>query len=269
MFRTASKLSGSINNSECCQTLKDLGLTPLQAKTYLALAKIGTANVASISKTSNTVREEIYRVMPKLAKMGLVEKIIGRPILYEALPLKAGLCLLIQRRTQETAELHTKTLDLIQNLHENNTSDSFMQEKIKFIITSELKLFRKRLEASIKKTQSTISVIAPPKAFEGMVFNHFTSLKKALRRNVRIRVITEKTKEKTMSKKIQMIKKNRFLKLKYWFTNVPVTMGIFDGKETNLRLTKGLVPSLWSNNPVFVKLTSNYFNDLWNQAKLR
>ena len=66
-----------------------------------------------------------------------------------------------------------------------------------------------------------------------------------------------------------MIKKNRFFKLKYWFTNVPVTMGIFDGKETNLRLTKELVPSLWSKNPVFVKLTSNYFVVLWNQAKLK
>ena len=194
-------MSVSINNSECCQTLTDLGLTPLQAKTYLTLAKIKTANVTTISKTSNIVREEIYRVMPKLAKMGLVEKIIGRPILYEALPLKAGLSVLIQRRMQETAELHTKTIQLIQNLHENNISDSFMEENMKFIITSELKLFRKRFEAGIKKTQSTIDVIAPPKDFEGMVFNHFTSLKKALRRNVRIRVITKKTKEETTQKK--------------------------------------------------------------------
>jgi sugar-specific transcriptional regulator TrmB len=59
------------------QTLTDLGLSLLQAKTYLNLAKLGKANVQTIAKASNVARQDIYRVMPKLQKLGLAEKFIS------------------------------------------------------------------------------------------------------------------------------------------------------------------------------------------------
>jgi DNA polymerase III alpha subunit len=58
----------------------DLGLTLLQAKIYLALSKTGKATIKTISKASNSARQDIYRIMPTLQKLGLAEKIIaGRP----------------------------------------------------------------------------------------------------------------------------------------------------------------------------------------------
>ncbi|MCW4047841.1 MAG: hypothetical protein NWE99_09855 [Candidatus Bathyarchaeota archaeon] len=59
---------------ECVQTLMGLGLTLLQAKTYLALATLGKADVKMISKASNVARQDIYRVMPVLQKLGLGKK---------------------------------------------------------------------------------------------------------------------------------------------------------------------------------------------------
>ena len=98
------KLSVLIIDSKHIQALMNLGLTLLQAKTYLTLTKLGKADIKGISKASNVVREEIYRIMPKLEKIGLVEKIVGRPTVYEALPLKEGLSMLLISRTEEKCQ---------------------------------------------------------------------------------------------------------------------------------------------------------------------
>ena len=54
--------------------LSDFGLTHNQAKVYLAIAQLGLASVSQASKASNVRREDVYRIMPKLEKMGLIEK---------------------------------------------------------------------------------------------------------------------------------------------------------------------------------------------------
>ena len=59
---------------ECAKILMDLGLTLLQAKAYLALSQLGKATVKTISKTANVARQDVYRVMLALEKLGLAEK---------------------------------------------------------------------------------------------------------------------------------------------------------------------------------------------------
>jgi sugar-specific transcriptional regulator TrmB len=57
------------------QTLTCLGLTLCQARVYLALARSGMSTAKTISKVSKVTREDIYRIMPTLQKLGLVENI--------------------------------------------------------------------------------------------------------------------------------------------------------------------------------------------------
>ena len=44
------------------ETLTGLGLTVLQSKVYLALAKEGKSTVKGIAKTSNIARQDLYRI---------------------------------------------------------------------------------------------------------------------------------------------------------------------------------------------------------------
>lgn len=110
----------SIVQDEHVQTLMGLGLKFLQAKTYLALAKLGKADVKTISKASNVARQDIYRIIPTLEKLGLAEKIIANPTMYKATPIKEGLSILLQNRKEEIADLQKKTTSLINNFHANN-----------------------------------------------------------------------------------------------------------------------------------------------------
>ena len=75
---------------DCINSLMELGLTLVQAKIYLTLTKLDNATIKAISKNSNLARQDIYRIIPSLQKLGLVEKIIDKPTKYKATPIKIG-----------------------------------------------------------------------------------------------------------------------------------------------------------------------------------
>ena len=256
-----------IQNGEYIQTLTELGLTFLQAKTYIALAKLKKAEVKTISKASNVVRQDIYRIMPTLEKLGLAEKIIATPNMYKATPLRKGLFILLQRRTEDNAELQKKTRTLISKIQENTARIALQEEDSQFIITSERTLFLKKMAEATDAAQTSKDVIYTLKSFKAMLFHHLQHSKRAMRRGVRIRVITEKPENDETTRRItQDLKKNPFFKLKYISDQTPVFMAIFDSKEVNIRISNRAVPSFWSNNPSVVKLATSYFEAVWKDA---
>ena len=135
---------------EQIQALMDLGLSLLQAKIYLSLASFENAPIRTISKASNIAKQDIYRIMPALQKMGLVEEILGSPIRYQAISLKTGIAVLFQRKTREYAELQNKTTQVLNTLQEKNTVDACKNEAIveeeQLLLTSEITLLLKKLE---------------------------------------------------------------------------------------------------------------------------
>jgi sugar-specific transcriptional regulator TrmB len=256
-----------IEDSEYTQTLMSLGLTLLQAKVYLVLASLGKSDAKRISDASNIIREEIYRVLPKLEKKGLVEKIIARPTLYQPVPLREGLSILLNLRTEENAELQKKTIRLINTLQEANIRNVIYEGDSQFIITSEERLFRKRFEKNIQRAETSInSMVYPLEVFEQMVFHHLQPLQMAMERGVKMRALTEKVEDKTISRDVQVLEENPLFEVKYLSFPIPVTASIIDDKEVHIRISSRLVPSLWSNNPTIVKLSASYFDELWNKT---
>jgi len=257
-----------IKEDGCIKTLMHLGLSLLQAKTYLALATLGKADVKTISKASNVFRQDVWRLMPTLEKLGLTERVVAKPTRYKAIPLKEGLSILLQRKTKENAKLQTRTKKLINNLQEDNLKITLKEEDAQFIITSEKTLFRKRFEKHIDMAQTSIDVVVSShEVFEEMVFHHFKGFKRALERGVKIRALTEKAEDEAVSRSVQVLKQNGFFELKYLSPLLPVTMAIFDDKEVNIRISNSLVPNLWSNNFAIVSLAASYFGEMWNKTR--
>ncbi len=256
-----------IQDDEYIRTLMGLGLTFLQAKTYLALIKLGKAEVKTISRASSVARQDVYRVMPALQKLGLAEKIIATPTMYQAIPLRISLLTLIQQKIEENAELQKKAKALIYDFEENNSGIELKEDEPQFIITSERSIFRKRIAESTDAAQTSTDAIYSLEGFRAILFNHRKYLKRALRRGVKIRVIIEKPENQQLTKRIAHdLMKDPSFKLKYTSAHAPVCMVIFDSKEVNVRISDGAVPSLWSNNPNIVNLAVSYFDELWNKA---
>jgi len=103
-----------------------------------------------------------------------------------------------------------------------------------------------------------------------MLFNHIEEYKRAVKRGVKIRIITEKSEDGDLIQKtLQNITQNPLFAIKYLSQPVPVETRINDGREVGLclaRASTGGVPTLWSTYPQLVKITEAYFETLWNEA---
>jgi sugar-specific transcriptional regulator TrmB len=97
-----------LSNDETIYLLMDLGLTCSQAKAYLALTVLKKAEAKKIARVSCIARQDIYRIMPELERIGLVEKLIATPVLYGAIPLYEGALKLHEKKTSHALMLQEK-----------------------------------------------------------------------------------------------------------------------------------------------------------------
>ncbi len=82
--------------------LTQFGLTPNQVKVYVAIRKLGTTAVGPISKYSTVRREDVYRILPKLCDIGLVERILENPAKFKAVPLPTVIPALLKEKREES-----------------------------------------------------------------------------------------------------------------------------------------------------------------------
>lgn len=242
-----------------------LGLTELQAKTYLTLAHLGRAEVGKIAKHSNIARQDIYRLIPKLEKLGLVEKIIATPILYKALPFSEGTSILFRRRTDEYARLKN-SLKLLMAQPEENNNDTTEESSIEFVITSE----KKRLIAKLEKSYSEaacIDIMVPGNVIDLMIFYFYDCLSYALSRGAKVRVITQNTDIRpSAERKFSILKNHPNFAVKSVNFNFGFGMAICDNTEINIAISDKEVPSLWTNNRQILKMSQLMFEDEWNAS---
>jgi sugar-specific transcriptional regulator TrmB len=150
------------------RTLTDLCLTILQAKKYLTLAKLGTSSIKTVAKTADIARQNVYQAIPALQRRGLVEKLLSTPSSYRATPIKEGLTILLQNRTNEHIILQNKTRKLIDKFHVANSSLS--QEEAQFIITSEASFVLKKLDKQIYNAKTNIDTVSTWKFCGDMLY---------------------------------------------------------------------------------------------------
>jgi sugar-specific transcriptional regulator TrmB len=253
--------------SEYIETLEDFGLSSLQAKIYLVLLTLGKADATTIARTSNTARQEVYRIMPGLQKLGLGEKIIGKPVTYCPTPLDKGLSILEQKQKEKCEVLHQKKRWLVDNFHFNNGNNIISGEDAQLVIISEATLFVNTHKRIISKTKMSIDTILPQICFPTKLYQIWSQLEGdiATKKNLKVRVLTEKSEnQKTIS---QDITKHPLFEFRFLTGPLNFGMHIFDKKELTLALseTSGL-PSLWSNNLNLVNIAQNHFEMLWNTA---
>lgn len=259
------------SEDEVRQVLADLGLTLSQARVYFTLFQSGVSTVRTISKTSKVAREHIYEVLPQLQDLGLVEKIIGIPSEFRALPIKEGLSLLFQRRKRKTHELQEQTMEIIRSCAKENFETSSREEDSQFILIPKRKAAINRRKKEIEATQKSIDSIISSKRLEPTAYTYYEVAKKALERGVKIRAITEKPEnENALPEVIQDLKKNPSFKLKYILHPPSAILTIYDKKEmlvtTSPKTGLGESPALWTNNPSILAVINDFFEISWITA---
>ena len=247
------------------QTLQAFGLSLVQAKTYLTLLKLEETDIKTIAKNLKVARQEIYRTMPLLEKLGLTQKIIGKPITYIATPLRDTLAILLEKQQKKVADLLTKQNWLINNFHMDKDSEKKVYEDDpQFMITSEITLFSKLDEKLLAKSQESIDIIVPFVSHKFAMYWLQLNDAIAKKTNLKVRLITENKEQMKMLPR-KLLEAPNF-KLKYAKDHFQFGVTIFDRKETMIAISENGLPSLWSNNQNIVSLVTNNFNLMWQRA---
>lgn len=255
---------------EDVETLVAIGLASTQAKVYLALASLGTANARTIWKNSGVARQDIYRILAELQGRGLVEKVVAAPTEFRAIPLQDGLAVLMKHKAHEYKEIEKKTkelLDRFRTKYQENTPE----KEYKFtLITTKDSNVRRINEAAIN-TKKSVDVIDSWNSFKYAIAAYAEQIMDGAKRNVKFRFITDKPKDgETLPRFFQTWKKNGWVELRYISTLPLTSMRIEDREKAVVCIIAARhtleAPSLFLDNPYIVAILQEYFDLKWSTA---
>jgi sugar-specific transcriptional regulator TrmB len=246
-----------------------MGLTLNEARVFCALSTTGKSTAKAISKSSGIAREIVYQVLPNLEKKGLVEEILTSPKSFKALPMGDAFETLLRRKTRENVELREKARKSLERWQESVDIDE--DSHIVVVPPREEDAHWKAAWYGIKKT---VDMIMPLNKFlQWPQFYAEVILDEVIRKNVRLRIITEDEVKKVLASPPEgfapsLVTKLKQVHFKFMTASPSVELVIFDGRKgfvsTNrVSQTKDMT-WLFSDNPFIVELERGYFETLWS-----
>lgn len=260
---------GSIGEEN--SVLTDLGLTLTQAKAYLALWQSGNSSAKTISTESGIARQDVYRILIELQELGLIEKALANPAVFQPMPLQEAIEILMERRAKKTRELQVETQSLLQNFRENDKRTKLTVEEPQFVLVPKGRAYVLKGKMAIRTAQESIECITSWKRFLRMMFVVGGDIMEALNRGARCRFILDKPEDKKpLPEIVDNLFKNPSCKVRYILALPGALFARFDKKEVLISTsTNGpfLESSmLWSDDPPLLSMTQDYFEILWIRA---
>jgi len=258
-----------VPQEEDAQILTRLGLTVLQAEVYLTLTNLEKATIRTISTTAGIDRANVYRVISKLQELGLVEKIITNPTVFKAIPIHEGIPMLLERQAKEYKEIEAKTREMLKR-RTRNDEEKPSEEGYEFaLIPDEKATIRKLIEMG-NRSKRSYDFIFFWKATLPLIDGTLFFFKRLMERGIHIRILVYMDEGEKLLKKVLDLKRNNAFEARCTFASPPITISLFDSKETlfnTASFNPAGTPSLWSNNPVLIAILQNYFEQKWQEAK--
>ncbi|MFW9977987.1 MAG: MEDS domain-containing protein [Candidatus Thorarchaeota archaeon] len=254
--------------------LSEFGLTPYEAKVYLVAVKLGLAAASKISKASAVRREEVYRTLPKLEKAGLIERVLGRPVKFRAIPIEDAVSLLLKRKEEaaikELQELTGKKEKLIRLFESQTPKTDEKSDAAQFVLVSEKDTVAMRMESLIDSSISRIDIADSTPNVVRFLLNYEEHLKNALKRNVKVRILTEYPDEEEALQRILLhnLPKDE-VRLRY-LDDIPSRYVLFDGTDVMLSTSaKGALDesrSLWTQDTNLVSVIRRDFDEQFSRS---
>jgi hypothetical protein len=255
-------------DDESIKTLQCLGLTLNEARIYLALLDCDVSSAKTVSKFSGVTRQDVYRVMPKLQKKGLVARTLTMPAKFEATSIKDGLFILMENRRTKTNELKRKTTVLIKNIRDKKQKFQWGAEP-EFVVVPAKEAFFRRKKMGMEAESCIDSIVTWNRFFSALSFYGDVALKD-LEKGVRFRLIVEKNGDEGKLPRVwKKLKESTLLEVKYLPSLPRALVTIYDRKEVLFSISTASPlggTCLWSSNASLLAIIQDYFELLWITA---
>jgi sugar-specific transcriptional regulator TrmB len=261
---------------EYAKELSAFGLTPNQAKVYLTILQIGTAPIGQVSRLSTVRREEVYRLLPKLEKMGLVERVMGTPMKVKALPVDEALASLIKteqdKASRRLADLAAKKEVFLHSFKPKYDPDARVEtEDANFSLITERAGVLVKTDEMVRAAHRQIHAVVSRRRLPMFVASHATELKNAIGKGIDIRMITQEPDDADSIPAIieKYLSPGTTLSLRY-ARRLPSRYMIVDDREalvtTSIDASFVEGPVLWSSSDSLIAFMREDFQALWNAS---
>jgi len=255
------------------EVLLDFGLTCNQAKVYIAAARLGLASANQISKVSKVRREDVYRILPKLEKMGLAVKLLGKPARIRATPVEEALSTLIKREERTARErvsaMKAKTKTFLE--HFAHAPKLEVEERANFALLSEREGITNRMLVMMKKAEREIDIVFSRAQIVQFIYGFTEQLKETIRKGVKVRIISDVPDyEDSLPRVIEeQISPGNYVDLRYTDLLTSNYMLVDFAEAVISTVAEGNMaekPCIWTNSDSLVGVFHTDFENLWHRA---
>lgn len=226
--------------------------------------------VKKISDASGLALESIYRSIPSLEQLQLVEREFTTPSKYKALEPTQAFKLLKERDNQRRSELYKKTDSLLEKFAANRPTNQFNGDSDTVLITGYDALTRK-LGVALQEMRHTFYGITDANNFRLGITNNGDFYERALKRGVKCYHVIELANNLDSL----LLGDSHLIKTQSWQRKFvkgnSEEFAIIDGKHLFMSLT---VPqggkkhrAIHTTNPCLLAMAMNNFDTFWMNAK--
>ena len=125
------------------KTLKNFGLSEKQAEVYIFLGKSGPLKGGEITKQLKMNKGQVYRILRKLQKKGLVEETLEFPARFTAVPLETVIDSFVKSKREEVAHIEEAKKRLLSDWKKISQSELDSSLEKFSVIEGKKKIFHK------------------------------------------------------------------------------------------------------------------------------
>ena len=260
-----------MTNDENTDLLLGLGLSLNQARVYLAILKLEKTTVGQVAKFSKVRREDVYRLLPSLEKMGLIERLMGKPAEVRATPISDALSLLVSEEKSKFDERLTGMKNNVQRLSLKDWKQPVLGEESIYILIAEKKAILAKTSELVTNSKKEVALIADKERIIPVLAQFSDEYKHAIKKGTQIRLIFEgKNPDDLLKEKVKKLIGDISVQVR--FHREPLNHFIMsDDKEALITTSKetglGESPSLWTNNSNLIGVLRTGFESDWKKAE--
>jgi sugar-specific transcriptional regulator TrmB len=251
--------------------LTQVGFTKTQAKIYLTLLELKEPDAKTLSKASNVPKQEVYRTLKELQKMGLAEKEISKPHRYVATPLQFGLQILMTQKVQQYKKIQSEIKRFLRN-HQSCRLNIPKEKEHKLTMVEGKQRLMQIIKQEHDKVQLSVDILSTMQRWMQILDFCQTNYEAALDRGVKYRVIIQKRAGQAgFRENVQALLARPNFELRLSRGPLATNAAIFDNKEATINFFKGKPlmesPIIWTNHPSFIQMCQDHFDKVWNSAE--
>jgi len=254
--------------------MASFGFTVNQAKVYLSIVQSGKTRVGRISKGIQLHRHDIYKLLPKLEKMGLITNTIDRPFMVEAIPIENALETLIlkerQRANQKISHMENNLKEIVNAIQLQPET----KEEARFTLYTSDEAIKSRGHLLIKKTKREFKIIISMEHITEPLLHDFRNfLQMIAEKDAKIKLIIVSTNdEEEIRQIVENIAPNKGqFRAKLIYKSICKDYQVVNNKEvwieTQQKTETGRPCLFWTNDLNIVNVYVDNFKRTWAHLK--